>query len=304
MHGVDFDNLLDRLKGRVDRAFGYPALRRRFRKVHGHDPDLRNPKGYAEKVQWRKLNDRNPLFPIAADKLRCREFLRDVLGNTRADAILPQLLHHTDDPDTLPFDRMREGAVIKGSHGSGWCVFCTPGQLLDEAAIRATCRTWLRRRHFGAHMQEWLYSQIPPRIIVEELLGDADAGRPLDLKVHMFGEKIGLIAVFDFRGHPQKQGFYTEYWEESEIRQIAPPRDDLPPLERPPYLEEVCGIAREIGAYFDSVRVDFLIMPDRFWIGELTLYHNSGFSRFGPNGAERTLGDMWHLPVNHGASGT
>ena len=30
----------------------------------GRDPDLRRPRGFSEKILWRKIHDRNPLFPL------------------------------------------------------------------------------------------------------------------------------------------------------------------------------------------------------------------------------------------------
>ena len=41
--------------------------------------NLEDPKTFSEKLQWRKVYDRNPLFPVLLDKVRMPEWARSVL---------------------------------------------------------------------------------------------------------------------------------------------------------------------------------------------------------------------------------
>ena len=42
--------------------------------------DLKNPKTFNEKIQWMKLNDRNPLYTKLADKYLVRDYVKEKIG--------------------------------------------------------------------------------------------------------------------------------------------------------------------------------------------------------------------------------
>src|SRR4051812_45799357 len=62
-------------------------------------PDLENPKTYSEKIQYRKLYDRDPRMPMLADKILVKEHVRKNLGESWiiptlwAGSALPQREH-------------------------------------------------------------------------------------------------------------------------------------------------------------------------------------------------------------------
>jgi hypothetical protein len=49
--------------------------------------------------------------------------------------------------------------------------------------------------------------------------------------------------------------------------------DDSP---LPEFIDELLAVASRIGSHFDHMRVDFLSDGTRFYLGELTVYHNAG----------------------------
>ena len=63
-----------------DRLNGYRTEKRRFAKVTGNTLNLHHPESFGDKLVWKKIHDRNPLLPIAADKYKVRRYVRDVLG--------------------------------------------------------------------------------------------------------------------------------------------------------------------------------------------------------------------------------
>lgn len=58
-----------------------PYLRLYYFAMNGHWIHFKNPKGYNEKLQWLKLNDKHEEYTVLADKLREREVIRDKLGD-------------------------------------------------------------------------------------------------------------------------------------------------------------------------------------------------------------------------------
>ena len=53
-----------------------PMLRMQYRIKCGKKLDLKNPKRYTEKLQWYKLNYRDPVMQQCADKYSVREYIK------------------------------------------------------------------------------------------------------------------------------------------------------------------------------------------------------------------------------------
>jgi len=61
--------------------------------------NLENPKTYSEKLQWMKLNYKNKLLPICADKYEVRQFVKEC----GCENILTKLLWEGYNPNDIPF---------------------------------------------------------------------------------------------------------------------------------------------------------------------------------------------------------
>ena len=92
-----------------------------FKRYHGYELDLKNPKTYNEKICYRKLFDRNPLIVITSDKYRARQYIRDKIG-FRADNHLIPLLWVTDNPEDIPIENLPDEYIIKPNNGAGWWI--------------------------------------------------------------------------------------------------------------------------------------------------------------------------------------
>lgn len=270
--------------------------RRRFVQALGYAPDLERPTTYNEKQFWRKVRDRNPLFPVIQDKCGARDYLRRVIGSPAADRFLPQLLHVTHDPATIPWDELTGPCAIKATHGCGWNLFVRNGSALraeERRAVIATCRKWLRKT-YGRGTFEWAYSQIEPRIIVEEFLDDGQHPYPLDYKFMMFGSVIGQMEVHSGR-HVQHQ---ITYYDRS-FRKIGARDADIPespPVNRPASFESMVELTKTLGREFDHVRIDLFDIRGRVMFGEFTVYPGAGRVHFLPRSYDKTLGSYWTLP--------
>ncbi len=76
-------------------------------------------------------------------------------------------------------------------------------------ALRNECRRWLKAQ-YGAHYREWVYRGIPPRILVEEMLGEGAA--PSDYKLFVFGGKVEWIQVDQARFKNHQRAIYDAFW--------------------------------------------------------------------------------------------
>nr|WIF88094.1 ATP-grasp fold amidoligase family protein [Acholeplasma laidlawii] len=81
----------------------------------GYKLDLENPKTYNEKLNYRKLYDKNPLFDICSNKYLVRYYVESKVGNellTPHIAVARKLT-------TRVIDSLPKSFVMKTSHGSG-----------------------------------------------------------------------------------------------------------------------------------------------------------------------------------------
>jgi len=279
---------------RRDARQGYPTLLRIAEKRLGYRPDVHNPKTFNEKVQWRKIYDHNPLFPIISDKVRLRDYLADTLGSANAEGILPELLLVTDTPQTVDLSGLPDAWVAKANHASGWNIFVTPDSPIDEPALRQEMTRWLRLS-YGKKKREWAYQDIPRKVLFEGFMAGSDGSAPDDLKFVMFGDQVGFIMWEEDRFGDHAQHLVDEHWTPFDFRTSDYVPRPLPP--KPDGYAEMLRIAKEIGKSFDNVRVDFMFTKDKFVLNELTLYRGSGMKPFDPVSFDRYFGDMWTLPV-------
>jgi len=264
--------------------------KRVFRRVMGYPCDLDNPKTYSEKIVWRKVFDRNPLFPLVQDKLRAREYVRGMLGDKEADEILVPLYFVTGDPEKIPFDTLPDRYVIKANHGSGWVIPVEDGRTVDRRAIVDRCRKWLATT-YGKRRMEWAYSRMKPLVYGEEYL--VENGKvPTDYKILVFGGKVRLVyAYYDRFGEPS-EAFFDE---KGSRLYIAGKHEADSGRQLPSNIERMTAIAERLGSPFDYLRVDLYSFEGKIRLGEMTVYPGSGTYPY-PRHMDELLGSYWKLP--------
>ena len=74
------------------------------------------------------------------------------------------------------------------------------------------------------------------------------------------------------------------------------PTDKNHIIEKPKVLNEMLSLAKRLSSGIPQLRVDFYVVNDKVYFGELTLYHGSGFEKYNPKQLGKTLGDYIVLP--------
>jgi hypothetical protein len=298
------ENMALRVGDRIDRIRDCRQLRRLFKDRVGYELNLDNPRRYNEKIQWRKIYDRNPLFPIAADKVSVRGFLAERLGREASEEITIPHLFVAAHPDGIPFDRLPNSYVIKASHASGWNHFVRDGRHPRTGPERRKLLKWIGREYVQ-RLREWAYREMPRRLVGEPMITSEDGSFPDDLKFYMFdGEcRVILHKIYgrqDTQSTPKvrRKLFMSPDWENLQIDSGDDPSGE--PSPRPSGLARMMQIASALSADIDFVRVDFMVLPHRFHFGEMTFYPASGLKPFRPIEADDRFGDWWHLPKRTG----
>lgn len=282
-------NLEESIVSGLDSLLGYPREKRKFKKAHGYELNLRNPQSFNEKICHKKISDRNPLIPITADKFRVRQYIEEALGADTAQNILIPLINSFDHEDEINASDIPENAVLKSNHGSGNNLIIRNGLKATQQEIRNMVKTWLYEP-YGQRNHEWAYTQMPRKILLETLLVDSNDKIPADYKLHMFHGKCELIKVDSDRHENFTSTLYDGNWKFLNVkwrRKIGEPKP------KPALLDDMLKIAEELSKPFDFVRVDFYIVNNRIFFSEMTHYPSRGRGRFEPTSFDFELGQKW-----------
>ncbi len=263
----------------------YQLEKIRFYKKVGYQINLKNPKSFNEKIIWKKIYDRNPLLPMTTDKYAVRSYIKKVLGEEKAKEILIPLLYVTDQPETIPFERLPSAFIVKPNHVSGDKII-VENSYFDKKEIIKTCRRWLKTP-YGLEKLEWAYQPIKRKIIIEKLLLDDDGKIPKDFKFNMFHGKCKLVLVmFDRMNHPSISTFDEEW----NFLSVKIPYPQGPKIKKPKNYEIMLALAEKLSKPFDYVRVDLYDLNGKIYFGELTHYPDSGVLKFEPSSFDFELG--------------
>ena len=276
----------------LNKIFHYKLEKIKFHKKVGYQLNLNNPKSYNEKIVWKKINDRNPLLPITADKYKVRSYIKKALGGKKAKEILIPLLYVTDKPVTIPFESLPSTFIVKANHDSGSNIIVKNSHF-DKKEIIRTCRRWLRIS-YGLEKLEWMYQPIKRKIIIEKLLLDDDGHIPKRYNFQMFHGKCKSIhAIFSNKMNISSVSSFDEKWNFLSVKISGYPQG--PKIEKPKNYEIMLELAEKLAEAFDHVRVDFYNLNGKIYFGELTHYTASGMGKFEPISFDFELGQHWKI---------
>ena len=262
-----------------------------YRIKTGRKLNLKNPQRYTEKLQWYKLNYRNPLMTKCADKYTVREYIESKgLGH-----ILNELYGVYDNVNEINFDKLPNKFVLKTTNDSDTNIFCKDKVNSDLEEIKKKMDKKMKERAQIPLAREWAYNNSKRRIICEKLLEDKDTkdNSINDYKFLCFNGKPEFI-VYDvdrYLGH--KRNFYDTTWKYLNISSDCPNFGDI--VERPEKLEEMLEIAKILSENFPAVRVDLYCVQNKIYFGELTFYPWSGYVKFEPDKFDFVLGEKFNL---------
>lgn len=268
---------------------------RKFFRFHGYHADLENPRSFNEKIFWRKIFDRNTLFPLVLDKYKARNYVIQTMGKEEGQKILIPLLSVSFDPGEIPFDQLPEEYIVKPNHGSGWSIIVDKEHRVPRERIISQCRKWLRMT-YGREKMEWAYSEIEPRIMVEKLLKDSRGRLASDFKFHVFGGKVEWVFVMHDRfGSPSAARYLRDFTRMGNEPQNYKSTQDLP---KPENYVAMVDIAEKLAKPFDYIRVDLYNVDGEIFFGEFTIYPASGLNPM-ERGLDLHLGSKWQLDREH-----
>jgi hypothetical protein len=261
-----------------EQLVAFPAL--------GYWPNVKNPRSFNEKIMYRKLFTEKQLFATVSDKYRVREYVKEQVSPD----ILTDLYYVTEDPETIPFEELPNEFVIKGTHGSSMNTIVQEKPSADYDSLVAESTRWLHR-DYGANTREYWYTDITPRIIVEEYIENSRGKAPRDYKFYVFDGQVEYIHVDHGRFSDHTRRFYDSDWNPQEFTRKYPLG---PVIDEPVDFTEMTEVAERLGAPFEFMRVDlYNPKPGSVVFGEMTVAPGAGHGRFQPTDVDFEFGAHW-----------
>ena len=270
----------------------YPeTLRALYKNRTGHELDLKEPKRFTEKVQWRKLYDNDPVYSTLSDKYAVREWIEKKIGREYLIPLIGKWEHFGD----IDFSQMPDRFVLKTNNAS------------HTNIIVKDKRKFMRRKwSAGRRMEYWLktpfsftegielhYLTIKPVIIAEQFIEPEDGENALpDYKFHCFSGIPVLCQVISGRFSRETIDFYDENWEHISLARPPYPNNNSA-RAKPHNYELMLHLAKRLSEGFKYVRVDLYESNEKVYFGELTFTPASGMMKFNPDEWDYRLGEMW-----------
>lgn len=261
-----------------------------YRRVFDKKLDLKNPKGFNEKLFWLKLYDRRPDYTIMVDKYAVKDYVANIIGE---QYIIPTL-GVWDKPEDINWDSLPNQFVLKCTHDSGGLVICRDKNALDKEAAIKRIRKCLKREYYKAG-REWPYKNVPHRIIAEKYMEDKSVGDLPDYKFFCFDGEVKALFIGTERGSGDvKFDYYDADFNHLDLIQMHPMSGKV--LPKPENFEKMKELASKLSKGIPHVRVDFYNINGAIYFGEMTFYHHGGVIPFHPEEWDNTFGSWIKLP--------
>lgn len=255
---------------------------------------LSNPITFNEKLQWLKLYDRKSAYTSMVDKFEVKKLVEGKIGS---EYVIPTIALF-DRVCDIRWDDLPIRFVIKTTNGggSGGVIVCNDKVELNiKDAARKLQKSY--NRNIYDDLREWPYMNVKSRIIVEELLDDEEHGELYDYKVMCFNGKAKLIQVHKGRDSKHTQDFYDACWQKQTAFMQPPylPSQDCD--STPVVLKDMIEKSEILAKGIPFIRVDWYVVSDHLYFGELTFYDASGFDEFEPKEYNKIFGSWIELPA-------
>ncbi|NLH44890.1 MAG: glycosyl transferase [Acholeplasmataceae bacterium] len=259
------------------------TLKNDFRQRVGYELNLEDPKTFNEKIQWLKINYRDTMMPFCADKVAVRDYISEKIGEN----YLVSLHGIYKNIDEIDFDNLPNAFVLKSNHASEQIIICKNKKDLDCNNTIAEMKNWLDTNYYYSG-GEWVYKNISPLIICEELL----VGEIIDYKFMCFNGKPKLMFTCSERNKSLKVTFFDMEFNKMPFIRKYPCADNI---KKPENFNKMKELSEILSKRFPFVRVDFYENNGKIYFGELTFFPGNGMEWFEPVEWDRKLGDMLEL---------
>lgn len=285
----DFRFLYDVDKNKYNDMSDEELVKRMYQCKMGKPLNLENPKSYTEKLQWLKLYDRQPIYTQMVDKVAAKKLIEERIGK---QYVVPTI-GEWDCFKNIDFNELPNKFILKCTHDSGSYCICRDKNTFDKKSARRKLTRSLNRNYYLTR-REWPYKDVPHKIIAEELLEDISGQALVDYKYFCFNGEPKVMYIAADAAKVPTTDFFDMHYEHLPIRMRDPNAKVVP--EKPAQFDEMKRIASILSEGIPHLRVDFYIVNNHLYVGEMTFFHMGGFAKIYPEEWDKKMGDWIILP--------
>lgn len=255
--------------------------------------NLENPQTFNEKLQWMKLYDRKDLYTTLVDKYAVKEYVSQKIGS---EYIIPTI-GVWNKVKEIDWDNLPQSFVLKCTHDSGGLVICRDKKFLDIHSASNKLDKSLKTDYYKLG-REWVYKNVPHRIIAEQFMEDKETGELRDYKFFCFNGRVKWLFIATDRQNREEPyfDFFDMDFNHLPIKSGHPNSPKTP--EKPKCFEEMKSIAATLSKGLPHIRVDLYEVNGKVYFGELTFYHHAGTVPFEPKEWDYIFGKEIELPTS------
>ena len=251
--------------------------------------NLDNPKTFNEKIQWLKLYDSTPIKTRLSDKYLVRDWVKEKIGE---EYLIP-IIGVYEKFEDIKFNKLPNQFVIKCNHGSGFNIIVKDKYGLNSGVIRSKIESWMNI-DYSSLGKELNYHNIQPKIIIEKYMDD-NSGDLRDYKINCFNGKPEFIWMDIDRHSKHKRNLYDLNWKQLPYK-FNSHYATFPSPPKPNCLKKLIKLASILSKGFSYVRVDFYIINEKIYFGEMTFYSESGIVDIIPPCFNKRLSSLIKFP--------
>lgn len=252
-----------------------------YRNVSNKKLNWKAPRDLNEIINWMKFNSDTTIWTQLADKYRVREYVE----SCGLEHLLVKLYGVWEKADDIDFSSLPNKFVLKTNHGSGTNLLVRDKSRLNIDEVKKQLNSWLRLK-FGQETVEFHYLDIKPLIIAEELLEEHNnqySDTLVDYKIWCFnGEPHYIWTCYNRTESSTYVSLYDIDWNYCPKGSIFNDhyRDGKGIVPKPKCLEQMLEAARILSSGHPQARIDFYVVDDRLYLGEITMSSQGGYMDF------------------------
>ncbi len=237
-----------------------------YRYLTRHRLNLKHPRRYTEKLQYLRLfvYPYDPEVSRCADRIRVRNYL---IENGLEKYLIPSL-GYVEQFQQIDIGALPNQFVLKCNHACAFNQVVLDKATLNSRLLKHKFKKWLKT-DYGKRTIERHYSNIIPKILIEEYLGEGNT-LPTEYKIHVFNGKAKNLYVVTGRGGDIRYtNFYID-WTPFDGSQFNGWRKADEPISKPRNFDEMVALAEKLAAPFPFVRVDLYNINGKIFFNEMT----------------------------------
>ena len=261
-----------------------------YRVSMGKKLNLKNPKGFNEKLMWLKHYWNEPLKGKCSDKL----LVRNYVIQKECKEILNGIYSVFESVEEIQWDDLPEKFVLKCTYGAGANVICKDKNSLDILSSKSLLKKGLKPS-FLHKTAEFHGIKTSNKIICEKYIETKQGEVPIDYKVYCFNGEPKVILAMKDRNKNMKRMFYDINW--IPLYEYANREVCNGVIEKPENLEKLIYYSRKLSEGFPFVRVDLFSNDKDVIFGELTFTPAACLSKSHNSKGDLYFGELLKLPT-------